>query len=38
VQIVGPLRADDIVLRAARVLERALPMSPRPDPKRLFYC
>jgi aspartyl-tRNA(Asn)/glutamyl-tRNA(Gln) amidotransferase subunit A len=28
VQIVGPLRADDIVLRAARALERALPMSP----------
>ena len=32
VQIVGPLRADDIVLRAARALERALPM-PRPSPK-----
>jgi aspartyl-tRNA(Asn)/glutamyl-tRNA(Gln) amidotransferase subunit A len=26
VQIVGPLRADAVVLRAARALERALPM------------
>ncbi len=32
VQVVGPLRADDVVLRASRAIERALPM-PRPSPK-----
>lgn len=29
-QIVGPLRADAMVLRAARTIERALPMPPQP--------
>ena len=30
-QIVGPPRADAVVLRAARAVERALPMPPAPD-------
>ncbi len=30
-QIVGPLRADALVLRAARAIERTLPMSPVPS-------
>lgn len=31
VQIIGPLRADDVVLRAARAIERAVPMPLLPD-------
>jgi aspartyl-tRNA(Asn)/glutamyl-tRNA(Gln) amidotransferase subunit A len=34
VQIVGPLRADQVVLRAARALEQALPMARLPDPDK----
>jgi Asp-tRNA(Asn)/Glu-tRNA(Gln) amidotransferase A subunit family amidase len=30
VQIVGPLAADQTVLRAARLLEQAMPMPPPP--------